>query len=66
MLNLIKPRHLNLLKKHLKKDESLKKREECEPKAVTPSKKTQLLFKKLHYNATRTKVTQFWIIKPKK
>jgi hypothetical protein len=59
MLNLIKPRHLSLLKKHAKKEQQPDCPEAASTHASAPAKKTHHFFKKMHYNATRTKVTQF-------
>ena len=59
MLNLIKPRHLTELKKHLKKPTMSKASDENSTSGSTSCKKTLHYFKKLHCNATRTKVTQF-------
>ena len=66
MLNLIKPRHLTLLKKHFKK-ESTRQKEENEPEKGPTCRKTHSYsFRKIHYNATRTKVTQFLEYKAEK
>ena len=59
MLNLIKPRHLALLKKHFRKEHTTKDKEFSEEERKVSSKKSHSYFKKIHYNATRTKVTQF-------
>jgi len=66
MLNLIKPRHLSQLKKTLKKTSPPKTIDSNNGSESQPVKKTHHYFKKLHSNATRTKVTQFLSYKAEK
>lgn len=59
MLSLIKPRHLSLLKKSNKNEETHKKSDDRNTESSSPPKKVAFHFKRFHRNATRTKVTQY-------